>query len=519
MDTIDTAAFGAAVFDLDGVVTRTATVHSAAWKTLFDGYLFERAGRGGDAFLPFDSQTDYLRYVDGKPRYQGVESFLQSRGIELPYGTPEDSPEEETICGLGNRKNLLFKKLLEGAEIEVFDTTVSLIRTLRERGLKIALVTSSENAVVILEKTGLSSLFDARVDGVESVRLGLKGKPNPDIFETAAQSLGVKPHEAIGVEDALSGVRSARDAGYKLVIGVDRSGTLRQELLTCGAHEVVNDLGEITLEENGAVSSLPDALIHFADIAHRLEQARPVIFLDYDGTLTPIVDRPELAILADDTRAILEQLAKRQTLAIISGRDRADVEKLVGLDGLIYAGSHGFDITGPGRLNMEHQPAEEVIPALDEAEETLREYLEGIEGVLVERKRYAIAVHYRLVADTDTAAVSDAVDEAIARAPDQLRRTGGKKIFEVRPSLPWDKGKALTWLLEALDVQDGRDAVPVYIGDDETDEDAFRVLREQGGIGILVATEPCQTAAHYRLQDPQATAAFLARLVSLKEER
>lgn len=517
MVAIDTAAFGAAVFDLDGVVTRTATVHSAAWKALFDSYLFEKAAQGGEPFLPFDVHSDYLRYVDGKPRYQGVESFLDSRSIKLPYGAPEDTPNAETICGLGNRKNLLFKELLQQGEVEVFDSTVRLIRTLRDHGLKTALVTSSENALVILEKTGLSDLFDARVDGIESIRLGLKGKPHPDIFEKAAELLGVSPRQAIGVEDALSGVRSARNAGYKLVIGVDRSGTLRKDLLASGAHEVVDDLGEVTLVQTDTDPSLPDALADFTHIAQRLEHTKPVIFLDYDGTLTPIVDRPELAVLDDKTRATLAQLATHYTVAIISGRDRHDVEHLVGLENLIYAGSHGFDIKGPEGLRMENEQAEEVIPALDRAEKLLKEKLVQVDGVLVERKRYAIAVHYRLVADSQLEAVSAAVDSAIADVAPTLRRAGGKKIFELRPSLPWDKGQALIWLLNALEPNRPSAMVPLYLGDDETDEDAFKALRERDGIGILVAAEVCPTAAQYRLRDSRAAETFLSRLIQLKE--
>ncbi|WP_256663775.1 trehalose-phosphatase [Pseudomonas sp. gcc21] len=517
MVTIDTAAFSAAVFDLDGVLTRTATVHSAAWKTLFDSYLFKRAAQGGEPFRPFDDHTDYLRYVDGKPRYQGVAGFLESRSITLPYGTPEDSPEEESICGLGNRKNLLFKNLLEQGEIEVFDTTVALIRRLRERGLKTALVTSSENALVVLEKTGLSDLFDARVDGLESIRLGLKGKPHPDIFEKAIELLGVPAQQALGVEDALSGVRSARDAGYRLVIGIDRSSTMRDQLLECGAHHVVDDLGEVVLSPPADESLLPDALADFNAIAKRLERAKPVVFLDYDGTLTPIVDRPEMAVLSDETRTTLVQLAERHTVAIISGRDRRDVEQLVALENLIYAGSHGFDIKGPSGLCMENRQAEGVMPALDSSERLLRDKLAPIEGALVERKRYAIAVHYRLVADSDIEAVSAAVDAAIAQAAPVLRRAGGKKIFELRPSLPWDKGKALSWLLSALDLDHPDQVVPIYLGDDETDEDAFLALRERKGIGILVATEPCVTAAHYRLADTHSVAEFLSRLTQLQE--
>jgi trehalose-phosphatase len=198
-------------------------------------------------------------------------------------------------------------------------------------------------------------------------------------------------------------------------------------------------------------------------------------------------------------------------VAIISGRDRADVENLVGIKGLVYAGSHGFDIAGPGGLKREYEGAAKFVPALDEAEKRLREALKGIEGVMVERKRYAIAVHYRLVAEDQAAAVEQAFD-AVLNEVGQLRRTAGKKVFEMRPQLAWDKGKAVLWLLGELGL-DRPDVTPVYIGDDETDEDAFAALAGRG-IGILVADAPQKTHAAYRLESPDAVGLFLRRLIA-----
>jgi trehalose 6-phosphate phosphatase len=258
-------------------------------------------------------------------------------------------------------------------------------------------------------------------------------------------------------------------------------------------------------------TAVPDALVHFAEIERRLSGRRPAVFLDYDGTLTPIVARPELAVLSPDMRDAVRELAGRCPVAIISGRDRADVERLVGIEGLVYAGSHGFDIAGPDGLAMQYEGAAEFLPDLDRAEASLRERLDGIEGALVERKRYAIAVHYRLVAAAQLPVIEEAVDAALAAAPDRLRRTGGKMVFELRVRLPWDKGRAVVWLLDTLGLN-RPEVLPFYLGDDETDEDAFGALRDRDGIGVLVAAQPQPTLARYRLADPDAAGRFLRAL-------
>ena len=250
-------AFDAAVFDLDGVITKTALVHAAAWKELFDDYLRTRAERKGEPFRPFDGEHDYLRYVDGKPRHEGVQSFLKSRGIELPFGHPDDPPKAETICGLGNRKNLIFNRRLASDGVEVYESSVRLLHELRSYGIRICLVSSSKNTRTILKAAGLEDLFDACVDGVEATRLSLKGKPHPDTFLHAADLLGVAPSRAFGVEDALSGVQALKAAGYGLIIGVDRakqSAALRNS----GADIVVEDLAELRLEPPPAHKSGSD---------------------------------------------------------------------------------------------------------------------------------------------------------------------------------------------------------------------------------------------------------------------
>jgi alpha,alpha-trehalase len=236
------------IVDLDGVVTDTASVHAEAWKKLFDGYLKERAEREGKPFEPFDKESDYTQYVDGKPRYDGVQSFLESRGItDLPWGDPGDPPDKETICGLGNRKNAVFNEVIHSEGAEVFDSTIRLIKALRERGMKTAVVSSSKNCRLVLESVGMLDLFDVMVDGVYSAEHELPGKPAPDTYVRAAELLNVPPERAAVVEDAISGVQSGRAGNFKLVIGMDR-GAGHEALLEAGADVVVNDLGEFDID-------------------------------------------------------------------------------------------------------------------------------------------------------------------------------------------------------------------------------------------------------------------------------
>ncbi len=244
---IDLAEVDAFLFDLDGILTRTQTLHAAAWKRLFDEYLAARSAREGTPFTPFDIEQDYLRYVDGKPRYAGVRSFLQSRGILLPSGSPRDGPDAATMHGLGNRKDRYFEQLLEERGAETYETSVAFIREARSRGAGTAVVSSSKNTTAVLRAVRLTSLFDAQVDGVERERLSLPGKPAPDTFLEAARRLGVTPDRAVVFEDALAGVEAGRRGGFRLVVGVDRAGQ-REALLEHGADVVVADLGEIRLE-------------------------------------------------------------------------------------------------------------------------------------------------------------------------------------------------------------------------------------------------------------------------------
>ncbi len=239
--------FEAVIFDLDGVITRTALVHSHAWKKMFDDYLRQREILFGETFREFTQKDDYLPYVDGKPRYEGVKSFLESRGIHIPFGDPSDEVELETVCGLGNRKNITFNEVLSRDGVSVYESTVQMIHDLKKAGVKVGVASSSKNCEAVLEAAGLMPLIETRVDGVVSAEMGLKGKPEPDIFTTAAANLGVKPHNAIVVEDATSGVAAGHAGNFGLVLGIAREDN-KHELLLNGADIVVDDLSETSLE-------------------------------------------------------------------------------------------------------------------------------------------------------------------------------------------------------------------------------------------------------------------------------
>jgi alpha,alpha-trehalase len=513
---LDPDRLDALLVDLDGVITDTAAVHASAWKALFDEYLRSHAERHGIPFKPFDAKYDYLHFVDGKPRYDGVRSFLTSRGITLQEGNPDDLAESETVCGLGNRKNTHFRRLLARLGVHVWDTSVDLINTARARGLKVAVVSSSKNCAMVLATAGLNDIFDARVDGAERERLKLAGKPAPDTFLEAARRLDVRPERAAVIEDALVGVQAGRNAGFGLVIGVDR-GEQPDVFKEHGADLVVNDLGELAIGAGPKVHrKIPLALQSMDDITRRIDGRRVAVFLDYDGTLTPIVARPDLAILSESMRETLDALADQCVVVVVSGRRRDNVTKLVNLPRLIYVGSHGFDIAGPGGLDTWNREAEPFVPIIAEAEQEIRGKIGQIDGALVEGKIYAVAVHYRLVAEHDVPFIEAAVDEVVARHP-KLRKTGGKKVFEVRPRMDWDKGKAVLWLLDALDLG-GPDVTPFYLGDDLTDEDAFTALKGRG-IGILVSDRLLPTAADYRLRDPDEVRAFLEALSEVLKVR
>lgn len=236
--------FDAVLFDLDGVLTDTASVHATCWKRMFDAFLQQRAKAANEPFQAFEIETDYKLYVDGKPRFSGVRDFLQARGIELPEGTADDPPERQTVYGLGNRKNDMVNDILESEGVEAYPGSVALVRHLRQQGIKTAVVSSSANCEAVLRAAGIADLFDIRVDGTVASRLRLPGKPAPDTYLKAAEQLGVSAQRAVVVEDAISGVQAGQAGSFGLVVGVSRHDNA-EELKQNGANIVVNDLSDL----------------------------------------------------------------------------------------------------------------------------------------------------------------------------------------------------------------------------------------------------------------------------------
>ena len=241
------AGITACLFDLDGVLTQTAKVHAAAWKEMFDAYLFERSTETGELFVPFEIATDYALYVDGKLRPDGVRSFLASRGIVLPEGTLDDAPSAATVHGLGTRKNILVHEIIRRDGVEVYEGSVRFIEVVRAAGMRTAVVSASRNCREVLIAAGIEHLFEVRIDGVVAGEAGLPGKPAPDTFLAAASRLGVEPAACVVFEDAVAGVAAGRAGAFGWVVGVDRVGHA-EALRSSGADIVVTDLSEL-LEE------------------------------------------------------------------------------------------------------------------------------------------------------------------------------------------------------------------------------------------------------------------------------
>ncbi len=510
------------IFDMDGVITETATVHASSWKELFDEYLKSRSERSAEQYQPFEIDPDYFRYIDGKPRYDGVKSFLDSRGISLPYGERSDTIDQETVCGLGNRKNQYFLRRMEKEGVTPFRSSVDFINKLKKRGIHVAVISASRNAEEVLRSAGILKLFDVKVDGVDADELKLKGKPDPAIFLEAARRLNIRPDRTAVVEDALAGVQAARRGNFALVIGVDRTGQ-EENLKKSGAQVIVTDLSQLKVGRfpskkpvRRPLNSLPSALKRRDEIFRRVGENSPAIFLDYDGTLTPIVEDPAEAILSAKTRQVIKHLAKHYSVAIVSGRDLDDIRKLVCIENIAYAGSHGFDIFGPiGSVRSQAQ-GKQFLPALDRAEKKLRKVLGDIEGVFIERKKFGIAVHYRMVNDNEIIKLEECFDRVASHSP-KLQKTAGKKIWELRPDVKWDKGKALLALMEEL-FADSSKIMPLYIGDDITDEDAFRDIRDHG-ISIVVGKSRRKTLADYKLRNTEEVREFLESLAALAEKK
>lgn len=505
---IDSRRHDAVIFDMDGVVTDSASMHAAAWTELFDDFLTRRPAGAGQDRSPF-TETDYLRFVDGKPRYQGVADFLAARGITLPWGTASDSEAAVTVCGLGNRKDRLFLDRIARDGVRVFASTADLVRRLNAAGIGTGVFSASRHCAQVLTAAGVADLFAVRVDGNDAEALRLRGKPDPAMLVETVRRLAAEPDRTVVVEDAEAGVAAGRSGGFALVIGVDRNENA-DRLLTRGADVVVDDLCRVRLRGGfRRMSEVSDVIERWPHIADLLSTEKVAVLLDFDGTLADIVADPSNAKLVDGAATALRRLAAQCPVAVVSGRDLADVRDRVGVAGIWYAGSHGFDLMAPDGTRHVHDAAPGAEETLTAAADELRCRLRGVTGVLVEHKRFAVAVHHRNVAAEDVDGVVAAVHEVGRTAG--LRVTYGRRVAELRPDVDWDKGTALRWILDHLTLP----VLPIYLGDDLTDEDAFDAV-ESDGLGIVVRhdeTGDRHTAARFAVDGPREVRDFLDRLV------
>lgn len=367
------------------------------------------------------------------------------------------------------------------------------------------------DAVLFDLETDLGSSLAARLRGA-GVGAAVVSEDGP---LPAAAGLNVRPGRAVVVAEKTAGVEAARAAGFALVIGVGPAeGTAA--LHDAGADAVVGDPGEVGVRTGDLrMSQLPDALQALAD---GLADRRPAVFFDFDGTLSGIVDDPDAARPVAGATEALEKLAARCPVAVLSGRDLADVAERVGVPGIWYAGSHGFELTAPDGTHHQNDAAAAAIPVLEQAAAQLRDQLGGIPGVVVEHKRFGVAVHYRNAERDRVGEVLAAVRAAGRR--DALRVTTGREVIELRPDLDWDKGKTLRWVIDHLRQAGSGSLTPVYLGDDITDEDAFDAVRDGDvqGVPILVRHSDDgdrATAALFALDSPARAAEFTDRLADL----
>ncbi len=486
------ARIDALLLRLDGVLVPLHPIHAAAWKRLCDDVLAQTAG--GRPFTPFDAAADYDAVFAGKPAATGLSAYLAAKGITIPAGAPDDPESASTLHGLLARRQRYVREELEAEGVDVFASTLELTEFARERGLKIAVIGDGAADDLVLTLAGMDDLVDECVDVASDPETA---------FLRAAGDLGLRADRCAVVDTIPAGVSRARSDGFGLVIGLDRQGDTTAHQMAL-ADLVVADLSEL-LPGGGP----PRALACLNAITAGLSRRKVALFLDYDGTLAPIVDRPEDAVLPPETREALKSLSEVAVLAFVSGRMKDEVRAFVGLENVFYAGSHGFAIEGPGGLDFVQEDGRSVMPVIRDAAIGLRRDLADFPDARIEDKHFAVAIHYRLIAPEQVPLVEAAVDRAVAQYP-VLRKSGGKMVFELRPRIDWHKGKALEYLLDILGLTDDT-VLPIYVGDDVTDEDAFEVLRGRG-IGVCVKEQPAPTAATFRVRDPAEVCEFLRRL-------
>lgn len=488
----------ALVIDMSEVIIRTAEINKTAWEIVFNEFF--KVNNLEQSF----SGEDYQTWFEGKTKFDRTRQFLNSRNIHLPFGSQNEPANFETICGLEKKKSKLFSHLLREGQLQVYEKAVERIKNWKEKGLKTAIVSSDENFKKAIKRTELKGLFDVKIDGHISRKMGLKEKPEADLYLQATKELGFPPEDCILFDDSEAGVQAGSKANFGLVVGVSRRKN-RKQLSENGADIVIDNFNELDIFNDPEIrmwfsqQTAPFAS-QYVKFGEAISSKTPVLFLDYDGTLTPIVPNPDDAIISDEMKSVIKNCATKFTVAAVSGRDMDDLKQKINLDELIYAGSHGFRISGPDGLYHEHEKTIEILPHLDKVEKLLKQKFEGIiPGVLVERKRYAIAIHYRNASMDDFSEIKNKVNNSIKNT-EGLKVDEGKKILEVKPAIDWNKGKAVFWILEKLGFTDREKYIPIYIGDDKTDEDAYEALAGWG-FGIQVGPGSVPSAAYFKLKN------------------
>jgi alpha,alpha-trehalase len=395
--------------------------------------------------------------------------------------------------------------------------TVALVRNLHGAGIRTGVYSSARNCEQILTDANVGDVFTTRIDSGGDRQSDQPGKPVPALLLEAARRLNVPPGRCVVVEGIEAGVSAGRDSGFALVIGVDRTGHA-DELRRSGADAVVNDLaGVIVRRGDPRLSTLPDALQSYGQIAAAVSARRPAVLLDFDGTLSAIVDDPNSATLVDGAADALKALAAQCDVGVLSGRDLTDLAPRVGLPGIWYAGSHGFEITAPDGTRHHNETAKAAVGVLEHAAAKLRARFALLDGIHVEHKRYAVAVHYRKAAPGLVPEVTATVHTVAQRSG--LRVTNGRKVMELRPIIPWDKGQALKWVVHRIGK--ANPVLPIYIGDDLTDEDAFDAVRYDG-VGIVIrhgeeGDRP--SSAAFALDGPDKACEFIEKLAQKNRGR
>jgi trehalose 6-phosphate phosphatase len=392
-----------------------------------------------------------------------------------------------------------------------FESTVKLVRQLKAVGVGTAVFSSNRSCQDVLTAARIGDLFPVRVDGLLAATTLVE----------VANRLAARPGRCVVVATDAAGVAAGRDGGFALVIGVDRTGH-RDALRSAGADTVIADLREVTVRTGDErMAQLPDAL-QALGLIDGLAPRQPAVFFDFDGTLSDIVNDPDAATLAPGAGEALQKLAARCPVAVLSGRDLADVTERVGLPGIWYAGSHGFELTAPDGTHHQNDAAAAAIPVLEQAAAELHDQLKSIPGVVVEHKRFGVAVHYRNAARDRVGEVAAAVHAAGQRHA--LRVTTGREVIELRPDIDWDKGKTLRWVIDHLPQAGSgpqENLVPIFLGDDITDEDAFDAVRHDGVPIVVRHTDDGDraTAALFALDSPARVSEFIERLASQISDR